>query len=190
MKKSLTTLAVAVTLFTSLAARAQSEMMTIKDTTVHESRPTKVDITGMAGFFGFFDVGVAGWYSFPIVKDGFIPPLNDSFNVELGAAFDYAYKDWGAYHYNHARLAPMGGVRWDFYLNKSWTVFAKAKAGLGYRFGGVDCGTACGVAFSGPSRVYFAADGGAGAYWNMSEKMALRMEFGYLGVAIGLSINM
>jgi hypothetical protein len=164
----------------------------IKDASVHDSRPTKLDITGSLGFFGDTEIGLAGWYSFPIVKDGFIPALNDSFNVELGAAVDYAWSnyDYGlSAHcdYNYTGFTPMGGVRWDFYLTPSWTVFGKAKAGIGYRVAKADCD---GFTASDHGGTHLVVDPGAGAYWNFASDMAMRFEVGYRGGSVGLSINM
>jgi hypothetical protein len=173
---------------TILPARVRAEPVTVKDSSIHESRPAKLDFTGSLGFLGDVDVGVAGWYSFPIMKDGFVPPWNDSLAIELGAALDYAWVDYGfGCTYNYRSVAPLGGVRWDLYLNRTWTVFAKAKAGIAYRSNTSDCSV---LRSDTLSTVYPAFDGGAGAFWNFSEKMAMRMEFGYRGVSIGISINM
>jgi hypothetical protein len=193
--KKLLLLAAAISATTAFATPdvARAEEGIIKDASVHASRPTKLDVTGSLGFLGDTDVGLAGWYSFPIVKDGFIPPINDSFNLEFGLAMDYA---WSNYYvssrcdYNYYDVTPMGGVRWDFYLTKSWTVFAKAKAGIGYRVSrDTDCfGTR--VSTSEYGGVQVIPDGGAGAYWNFSEGMGMRFEIGYRGGSVGLSFNL
>lgn len=180
----------ATMLFAS-ADTVRAEEGIIKDASVHDVRPTKLDFTGSLGFIGDRDIGLAGWYSFPIVKDGFIPPLNDSFNLEFGAAVEYAWSNYGyfGYHcdYNYYGVTPMGGVRWDFYLTKAWTVFAKAKAGIGYRVLKEDCP---GFDDSGRGGTTFVPDGGAGAFWNFSEGMGMRFEVGYRGGSVGLSINL
>lgn len=185
-------------LFLSLAAalasnEARAEEMIIKDASVHDTRPSKLDLTGSFGFFGDTQVGVAGWFSFPIVNDGFIPPLNDSFNLEFGAALDYSWINYGGFasscDFNYYGFAPMGGVRWDLYLTQKWTVFAKGKLGIGYHFGSTDCG-AYKINDDVYSTTFLASDFGAGAYWNFAENMGMRFELGYRGGSVGISWNM
>jgi hypothetical protein len=164
---------------------------TIKDASDHTNdRPMKLDITGSLGFFGDFGVGLAGWVSMPIVPNGFIPPLNDSFYLEFGIATTYTWvNNWyGQCDYNYFDLAPMGGVRWNFHLTEAWTVFAKAKLGVGYHFNNVDCP---GIAYrdSDLTQLYLASDGGVGAYWNFSPGMGMRFDLGYHGASVGLSWN-
>ncbi len=174
---------------TNLAPGTAAAQMTIKDASDHTAdRPMKLDITGSLGFFGDFGVGVAGWVSMPIVPNGFIPPLNDSFYLEFGVATSYAWVDY-AFNcdYNYFNLAPLGGVRWNFHLTDTWTVFAKAKIGVAYHFASADCGPAFStVDFSG---LHFATDTGVGAYWNFSPGMGMRFDLGSQGAAAGLSFN-
>jgi hypothetical protein len=197
LSKKSTVLAAALSATTAIASSgaAIAEEGIIKDASVHETRPTKLDLTGSLGFLGETSIGLAGWYSFPIVKDGFIAPINDSFNLEFGAALDYTWWNYGYgvaglddCGYHTTGITPMGGVRWDFYLTPSWTVFGKAKAGIGYRTvsgscNGVDLSDARGG-------TVFVPDGGAGAYWNFAPDMGMRFEVGYRGASVGLSINL
>jgi hypothetical protein len=161
--------------------------MIIKDDSVHTDRPVKLDITGSVGFLGYNRIGLAGWVSMPIVPDGFIRPINDSFNLEFGATMDYAFRTLGANcDYSYVDLAPMAGVRWDFYLTEAWTVFGKLKAGVGNQFGGAECN---GIKYNDYSGLHFVSDGGVGAFWNFSEGMGMRFDLGSQGIAVGLSIN-
>jgi hypothetical protein len=169
------------------SARAQEGI--IKDASVHTDRPTKLDFTGSLGFLGDLDLGLAGWYSLPLVKDGFIPPINDSFNLELGATVDYQFfNGYGTCDFKSYGFAPVGGVRWDFYLTKAWTVFAKAKVGIGYRSFSDSCGF--NYDYYGYNHTYFVPDTGVGAYWNFSPGMGMRFDLGYRGAAVGISINL
>ena len=53
------------------------------------------------------------------------------FYLELGA-YAFYYNERVAAHadYSYLGIIPAGGVRWDFNLTKSWTVFGAVKAGL------------------------------------------------------------
>jgi hypothetical protein len=160
---------------------------TITDKTPHTQRPTKLDFVGLLGFYGDVRFGVGGWYSIPLVPNGFIPALNESFHLEAGAVFEYSYGSYfGGCDYTYAAIIPMGGVRWDFYIVKEWTVFAKAKAGVSFEFADNECS-----GFKNKhGGAFFQTDLGAGAYWNFAKDMALRLEWGYPWVNVGISMNL
>jgi hypothetical protein len=173
---------------TLVPAGLQAEPLIIKENGPHDYRPSKVDVTASAGFFGDVDFGVAGWYSTPLVRDGFITAINNSFNLEVGAAIDYAFANYGTgCDYNYTRIVPMGGVRWDFYLTKAWTVFGKAKAGPRYDVVSASCN---GTKITNIGGFGLGIDAGVGAFWNFSTRTALRLELGYQGVAAGFSFNL
>ena len=165
----------------------------IKDTSIHESRDNKLDIVGHAWFFGATTIGAGVWYSIPVVPDGFLPMLNDSFAVEFGGFLTYWHDSitygFGDCSYTYYRISPLAGVRWDFMLTPEWTVFGLAKMGFNYGFGSnFDCGA--GNTAARPDISGITADGGVGAYWNFSQDMALRLEGGPFGLNVGISINM
>jgi hypothetical protein len=190
VKNALSTLAIVATLAATTlppSSTAAADML-ITDRSVHATRPTKLDITGGVGFFGAFLLGAAGWYSMPLMNDGFIPSLNDAFVLEVGARLHNAWVSAGICDYSYVELAALGGVRWDFYLTPDWTVFAKAKAGFGYDFASIDCGA--GINDPDVGGAIFAGDYGVGAYWNFATDMALRLEFGYPYINVGISLPM
>ena len=161
----------------------------IKDSSVHESRSNKLDIVGHVQMLGSFNTGVGVWYSIPVVPDGFIPVLNDSFVIEFGGFLTY----WDDLTYgcddNYFRISPLGGVRWDFMLTPEWTVFAVSKVGYHISTGrSVDC--APGYTGARAQRNGLTGEGGVGAYWNFSDGMGMRLEAGPFGVNAGISIDM
>ena len=161
----------------SVPARADPAW-TIDDQNKHD-RPTTVDFTAAAWVFGdttFF--GGAGWFCYPIVPEGLIPSVNDSFYLEVGAfIFDYNVHVSNGADYSYVGIFPAGGVRWDFHLTREWTVFATAK--LGIRIGTGDA----------PRTWWLDGGGSIGAYWKFSKAMYVRLETGNLGlVSAGISI--
>jgi hypothetical protein len=186
-KKSLPAFALALA-FTAVALPGPAgAQLTIKDSSVHTDRPVKFDITGSLGFFGDRSVGTAAWVSIPLLPDGFIPPLNDSFGLEFGMAVNYAWANYGfGCDYNYFSLVPLGGVRWDFHLTEAWTVFGKAKLGIGHDFASVECG---GTKIDDVGGNHLASDFGVGAFWNFSPGMGMRFDLGYQGASVGLSFN-
>ena len=170
-------LAVVGTTVTSPKLANAAVAWTINDAT-KQDRPTSVDFLGSAWFLGstsFF--GGAGWFCYPIVPEGFLPSVNDTFNLEVGAWVFYYSVNVRPANYSYLGIIPAGGVRWDFNLTKDWTVFAAAK--LGVRIGTGDA----------PKTMRLDGGGSIGAYWNFSRDMFLRMETGNQGlVAVGISI--
>ena len=190
-KKTPFALALALAMAAAPVAPASAQM-TIKDSSAHPDRPTKLDFTGSFGFVGDNSVGLAGWVSIPLAPDGFIPPINDSFYLEFGTAVNYAWYTWDysftrSCSLSYTDLVPMAGVRWNFHLTEAWTVFAKLKGGVGYQFGRSECN---GFTYRDRGGLHFASDGGVGAYWNFSPGMGMRFDLGYQGAAVGISINM
>ncbi len=173
--------------FTAAPALAE-DWSVLKDTSVHSSRPQTLDVNlildpGIVGYFGF---GVAGWYGYPVMPDGFVPAINDALYIEAGAALKR--ESWSALGCDAHQwsLTPMGGVRWEAYLTKEWTAFALAKLGYGMGFGaGASCG---GVSWTGSSSSEFKWDFGVGAFYKMSDTWTFRMEIGAFGLQGGVEV--
>lgn len=156
---------------------------TIEDRSQHE-RPLNLDFGITSGWF------FAGTYiltGIPIVPDGFIPGLNDSFDIEAGGYLGYNYGcgvgfagvglGCGAF-----RVSPQVGVRWKFHLTSEWTVYAVSRLGFRMNFGPAygDLGTFSVFGFDGY--------GGVGAYWMFSENLWMRFDTGTYGASIGLGL--
>jgi hypothetical protein len=169
---------------------ASAAGMIIKDRSTHQRDP-RFDITGHIFPFTPLNAGIGAWVYLPIVPDGFIPSVNETFGLEFGLMgeyynynYDYGFQGYGyEYRYSWWALAPLGGVRWDFHLTQFISVFALAKVGFQIGFGrdyyyrnnGIDLGA------PGPnpySLSGFAYDAGVGAYFNFSKQVALRLEVG------------
>jgi hypothetical protein len=123
----------------------------------------------MVGVLSPWLVGAGVNYAIPLVQDGFIPTLNDQFDLELSGYLVYWY--WGKT--DSLALLPLAGVRWQFHLTPEWSVFALAKSGIRLDFDGGD--------------VSFGHEFGVGGYWHFSKGMSLRMETSSLGLfTVGL----
>jgi len=167
--------------------RASEDWSTLKNPAVHDTRPQTLDISLILGFlFGSYShFGVAGWYGYPIVPDGFIPKLNDALFIEAGAAVERYSFSIAACGESWWRVSPMGGVRYQMYLTDEWTVFATAKLGYGIGFASAaDCAVINGTT----SQVVW--DSSVGAYWNFSPNWHLRLEMGYFGVNPGIGMQL
>ncbi len=120
---------------------------------------------------GLLAIGGGVNYAIPIVQDGFIPDLNDQFDLEGSVYMFYLSAGGGS----ALALAPLAGVRWQFHLTPDWSVFPILKLGMliGVTEGGSEIGH----------------DFGVGAYWHLNQDVAVRLELGTLGLfTVGLSM--
>jgi len=131
----------------------------IEDGSVQD-RPVRL---ALSAFILPVSLGLSLWTSIPIVHEGFIPDLNDSFDIELGGNFGYYWVDGGS----HLAIVPMAGPRWNFHLTEAWSVFATVKGGFWIR-----------LYDTRPDDVVFSFDGSLGAVWNITDLVGLRFEVG------------
>ncbi len=141
-----------------------------------QQRDMRLAIFGVLpyGYFGYggFPVGVGATFYIPLVKDGFIPPLNDEFGIDFGAdAFIF-------FGYGVAPIAfwvPVS-VLWTFHFTDKLALYAKAGVALRIWPGFVnavfpDFTTAVGLNFM------------------LSKGFGLRAEAGYPGIKLGILLN-
>lgn len=121
---------------------------------------------------GALDVGVAGlglaiggalWFSVPIVHDGFIPSLNESFEIVGGANFTKAINNVGF------DLSPMIGVKWTFFLREEFAAYFTLKGGIAIR---KPVHSSLSVGY------HFAADAAVGVYYKITDNFHLNAEAG------------
>lgn len=118
--------------------------------------------------FGGFPIGLGATFYIPLVKNGFIPPVNDEFGIDFGAdAFFFP-----GYRYTFLLWIPVS-LLWTFHFTDTFAAYAKL--GVALRFW--------------PGDPYpFLPDfiGALGLNWMFSRSVGLRAEVGYPGFKIGL----
>jgi hypothetical protein len=174
----------------SAAPALAEDWQVLKDTSVHSSRPQTLDVNLILNpFFGYSDYGVAGWYGYPIMPDGFVPAINDALYIEGGAGLAYFKTNFGlgSCDLSWWAITPMAGARYQVYLTSDWTVFAIAKLGYRIGFGGSDT---CNGVSVGSSVNYSAVafDSGVGAYYKINDTWTLRLDMGYFGFQAGVGV--
>jgi hypothetical protein len=142
--------------------------------------------------FGF-GVGLKLGFEIPIVHDGFIPQINNSFSIEPNFAFawnnynrGYGYgagvldDDFAAMEYT-----PGVSVLWSFYFSERFRAYAAVHTGL----------TILKPYYDGPGeadlKTYYRFHGelAPGVVWSLNEKIALRAELGWWsGVKGGIAL--
>lgn len=140
-----------------------------------QERPMLLAIHAVLPYGGFwlggFGVGVGGTFYIPLVKDGFIPPVNDEFGIDFGADF-FLYPGYFA---AFAMNVPVS-VLWTFHFTDTFAAYAKV--GIALR---IWPGLAAGAVF--PDLVSV-----VGLNWMFSKSIGLRAELGYPGVKVGVLI--
>lgn len=162
---------------TTTTSPAPAEADSIKDASPH-LRPQMISVfTGFqfGHFAGYgFPMMIGGRYYIPIVKDGFIPSLNDEFGLEFGLDFNFTFLDD---IYNDSVLFGFGipaEAMWDFHFSPKFDAYAK----VGFVFGS-------------------AFNSGYGGFWwdfrthvgmrlKLNQVMYFRAEVGYPTIMAGL----
>jgi hypothetical protein len=145
-----------------------------------------IDAPGYAAGTGF-GVGFRG--SIPLVRNGFVPSINNS--VAIGFGIDFAHYGRGDYSVNGGPLADCGDrvrangfnefyfpvvLQWNFFLSRSWSVFGEPGVALNYH------------AWNGPHAIdvdpiiFF-----VGGRYHFSDKVTLTMRIGYPAFSVGCS---
>lgn len=140
-----------------------------------QERSTRLSVHAILPYtyFGLtgFPLGVGASFYIPLVKNGFIPPLNDEFGIDFGAdtVFFLGYSNV------FALWLPVS-VLWTFHITDSFSAYAKA--GIALRF------------WPGYSAVFWPdLVANVGVNWMFSKSMGLRAELGYPGAKVGLLIE-
>lgn len=132
-----------------------------------------------AAYWGFGGVpfSVGGRYLQPILHDGFVPSLNDSFSIEAGVDL-YAI---GRSVFGFGFAVPIEAM-WALHFSQKFSGYLKLGVALELRFGdwcwGNVCGGALGIA---PGFI-----GNIGIMYKLTEGLTLRVEAGYPGLKLGL----
>lgn len=149
--------------------RAQGALL---DASTYDSRPMMLSIHGTFPyahfFFGSFPIGGGASFYIPIVKNGFIPRLNEEFGIDFGADV-IAYLGYT----NPLAIYLPVGVQWKFHILSNLEVYAKlgflARLWFGY------------VNFFNPD-----AYAAVGIHYMLSKGFGLKAEVGYPGVRLGV----
>lgn len=123
-------------------------------------------------FFGGFGIGVGGVFYIPLVRDGFIPPLNDEFGIDFGA--DVVL--YPGYISGIFSLTVPVTVVWTFHITDTFSAYAKAGIALRVWPGSLYA-------------IYPDPVGAAGINYMLSKSFGLRAEVGYPGIKVGILLT-
>jgi hypothetical protein len=161
----------------------------IKDRGRHK-RPHMLSLLLNVPWYYGFGIGAGVRYTLPVVHDGFIPKLNDSFELEFG--LDYVWRRWGYVggfgnlNY-HSIIIPIE-ARWTFYFFPNFAAYAKAGLGIDIGFGGGAVFGPFGTVGAGPTVYHNLL--APGLLWEVSDAVHLRAELGYWGFKAGVGFEL
>jgi hypothetical protein len=140
------------------------------------------DYLGYAGVGYDQGIGVGIRFSIPLVRNGFVPTINNT--VAIGFGFDYAYFGCAENCAVSTLTFPVV-MQWNFYVAQRWSVFGEPGLSLNYNiFPGTFCGTlkgGCGNAFY-PYPVLE-----VGGRYHINQHFALTGRIGFPDFTFGLS---
>ncbi len=141
-----------------------------------QERPQMLSFWAFAPWYYGVGIGVGARYNIPIVPNGFIPPVNDSFELEFGG--DISVGNYFGYGWTNVSIP--AEAMWRFFFLPNLSAYWKIALGLNMRFSSYS-----GYVGTGASLYW---DSGLGVVWKFADKMTLRGEFGYTGPRVGLGI--
>jgi hypothetical protein len=188
--------AVFAALLALAAVAAQSGVARAGDNTIrqpgdHPNYPVEIephllfawDYVGFAGAgYDALGIGLGARFSIPIVKNGFIPTINDTVAIGFGADYTYFGCPNGC---GVSTLTFPVVLQWNFYVAQRFSVFGEPGFSLNYNFfpsafcGGIKVG--CGNALY-PDIVFE-----VGGRYHINEHLALTGRVGFPDVTFGLS---
>ncbi len=121
-------------------------------------------------YYPGFTLGLGLRFYLPIVKEGFLPMLNDSFGIEFGVDTGFVF----GYYLGLAIGIPVE-VRWNFHIFPRLEAYAKLGIGIGV--------LAVGYIYLYPIPV-----ANVGVLFKVNKVLSLRAEVGYPAVKIGLGL--
>jgi len=170
---------------------------TIKSPGDHPDYSVEIEPHGLVGLgfrYGGVGVGLGARFSIPIVKNGFIPSINNSVAITFGADFLHyggcfnSVLDNG-YNCSANYLFFPVALQWNFYVASKWSVFGEPGVVPFYGFYDDFCGNGPGQikGCNDPSHFSITPALYVGGRYHFNEHTALTMRIGYPDISVGVS---
>jgi hypothetical protein len=136
-----------------------------------------LDLSVMAWIPWYYGLGFGAQarVEIPIVPDGFIPSMNDEFDIEGSFGFAYA----SDYAFGYVAIVPAAYAIYALHINRAFRVYVGL--GLGYDIGVASCDGCGAYNFGG-----FYWDPVVGLNFKLASSFALRAELGAQGLKGGV----
>jgi hypothetical protein len=153
---------------------------TIKDWS-EKRRPITISAMGFVPFLNGIGIGLKTGVEIPVVHNGFIPKLNDSFSVE--PTFSVAYSTWYSLSDVQAlTFIPAVAGMWSFHFAENLRAYAALNLGYSVVSWKADFDTKY---LSNESRFY--GEVTVGGFYKFADRFAARAEVGWEGLRGGIA---
>jgi hypothetical protein len=158
----------------------------IKDTSDHR-RPMALSVMAYVPWWYGVGIGFSTAFEIPIMHDGFLPNVNDSFSIE--PSFGFAYVDYySGWDDDYALLfRPAVAALWSFHLKEHLRVYGIVNFGY-TRVNRYWNDRRLGRDFD-DGYNHFYGEAGAGVIWNFAQRWAVRGEVAFHGIRGGINIQ-
>jgi hypothetical protein len=199
MNKRSALIAFSVVVATSIALVSPSAHAddTIKTPGDHPDYSVEIEPHGLIGLgfrYGGVGVGLGARFSIPIVKNGFVPSINNSVAVTFGADFMHyggCFDNFNGTGFDCSAnylFFPVA-LQWNFFVASKWSVFGEPGIVPFYGFYDDFCGNGPNQlkGCNDPSHFSVAPALYVGGRYHFNEHTALTMRLGYPDFSIGVS---
>lgn len=140
--------------------------------------------TGVGASTGY---GLGARMSFSIVRNGFVPTINNS--VAIGVGLDFLHFGCGEAGFGCSlnSLSIPVVLQWNFYLSREWSVFGEPGLFLYHQFFSYDAGVCGRFGCGGVTATSILPALYVGGRYKFNERVALTMRVGYPTIDIGVS---
>jgi hypothetical protein len=194
LRSALIAFGAVLTSFISSSAHADDTIKTPGD---HPDYTVEIEPHGLIGLgfrYGGVGIGLGARFSIPIVKNGFVPSINNSIAVTFGADFMHYGGCFGSFNNVDIDCSanylffPVA-LQWNFYVASKWSVFGEPGIVPFYGFYDNLCGNGAGQipGCNDPSHFSVAPALYVGGRYHFNEHTALTMRIGYPDFSIGVS---
>jgi hypothetical protein len=176
-KRALVAALASVCVLASASARAEDSIL--KQPDQHPDSFVELEVHGVVAYgagpflIGRYDeIGFGPGFraNFRILKDGFIPSLNDT--VALGVGAELVFDTNSAVH-----LVTPVVLQWNFWLTKHWSVLGEPGVAISFPMSTP----------RGPEPVFVTPSLSVGARYNFNDHVTLVMRLGYPVTSVGVS---
>lgn len=152
----------------------------LMDASPHQRRASASIMVGLPQWWwGFGPVGVSGRLTFPLLHNGFVPEVNDSLSLDVGADFAFL-----AFRYYGTVLDIPAELMWSLHFVPRVAGYVKLGLALEMNFGQV----CYGPNYCSNSAVGLVGVGAVGLVANLTQSLLLRVEAGYPWFKVGIGV--
>ena len=192
-RSALLTLVAVAAVLVSSSAHADDTIKTPGDPPDYTIEIEPHGLIGLGFRYGGVGIGAGARFSIPIVRNGFVPTINNSVAVTFGADFMHYGGCFGDFNNDldcsaNYLFFPVA-LQWNFFVASKWSVFGEPGIVPFYGFYDDFCGNGPGQVkgCSDPSHFSVVPALYVGGRYHFNEHTALTMRLGYPDFSIGVS---